>query len=173
MSDIFEKVAQSHDWFKKIGDKIPGFKDVIKRGDQRMADKLLREQIANEYEGQYQRLSSLQRDLIGQGGIQYIDDLEAAGLKLRQFVDRIRGAAYGYAGIFDPIKVDTEELAKVYEYDAYLMSLKDNVARALDNVEGSIGGEGLDATIRNLTAVSQGVLDAYNKRSDHMRGLGG
>ncbi len=171
MSDIFDKVAQNHDWFKKLGDKIPGFKGLIERGDRRMADKILREQIANDYEAQYQRLSGIQRDLISQGGIEYMAKLENAALKIRQFIDRIRNASYGYAGVFDAVKVNEEELAQGYEYDAYLYSLKDSVERALDNLEASIGGEGLDASIRNLTAVVQGVLDALNKRSDHFKGL--
>ena len=67
MSDILQRVADERDIFKKLLAKIPGFKGYIERGDRRMSDKLLREQIANEFESLYQRVSSLQRDLINQG----------------------------------------------------------------------------------------------------------
>ncbi len=171
MSDIFDKVTGDQDFIKKILAKIPGFKGYIERGDRRMSDKLLRENVANEFETLYQRVSSLQRDLISQGEIGYIDDLEAAALKLRQFIDRIRTASYGYAGIFDAIKIKQEELVRVYEYDYALLALSGDVSTAIDNVETSIGTEGLDAAIRNLTGVSQQCVDAFNKRSEVMKGI--
>jgi len=171
VSDILERVSGEQDFFKKILAKIPGFKGYIERGNRRMSDKLLRENIANEFEALYQRVSSLQRDLINQGGIEYIDDLEAAALKLRQFIDRVRTASYGYAGIFDAIKIKEDELDQVYQYDYALLELSDEVRSAIDNVETSIGTEGLDAAIRHLISVSQQCVDAFNKRSEVMKGI--
>jgi hypothetical protein len=171
MSDILEQVTGNQDFFKKILAKIPGFKGYIERGDRRMSDKLLREKIANEFETLNQRISSLQRDLISQGGLAYVGDLEAASLKLRQFTDRVKTASYGYAGIFDAIKIKEDQLAQVYQYDNALLELADQVRSAIDNVETSIGTEGLQAAIRHLTNVSQQCVDAFNKRSEVMRGI--
>ena len=171
MSDIFDKVTGDQDFIKKILAKVPGFKGYIERGDRRMSDKLLRDSVANEFETLYQRVSSLQRDLIMQGEIGYIDDLEAGALKLRQFIDRVRTASYGYAGIFDAIKIKQEELEQVYQYDQALLGLSDEVSSAIDNIETSIGTEGLDAAIRHLISVSQQCVNAFNKRSEVMKGL--
>lgn len=171
MSDILEKVTGDQDFFKKILAKIPGFKGYIERGDRRLSDKILREKIADEFETLYQRVSSLQRDLISEGQLQYIDDLEASALKLRQFIDRVRTASYGYAGIFDAIKIKQEELDQVYQYDYALLALSDEVNTAIDNVETSLGTEGLPAAIRHLTSVSQQCVDAFNKRSEVMKGI--
>jgi len=171
MSDILEKVTADQDFFKKILVKIPGFKGYIERGDRRLSDKILREKIASEFEAHYQRVSSLQRDLISQGELQYIDDLEASALKLRQFLDRVKTASYGYTGIFDAIKIKQDELDQVYQYDYALLALSDQVASAVDNVETSIGTEGLDAPLRHLRTVSQQCVDAFNKRSEVMQGI--
>jgi len=171
MSDIFESVTGDQDFIKKILAKIPGFKGYIERADRRMSDKLLREAVVSEFETLYQRISALQRDLIKQGGLAYIDDLEEAALKLRQFIDRVRTASYGYAGIFDAIKIKEDELAQVYEYDAALLSLSDEVSRAIDNVEASFGTDGLPASIGHLTNTSQQCVDAFNKRSEVMKGI--
>jgi len=171
MSDIFGKVTDQQDFIKKILAKIPGFKGYIERTNRRQSDKLLRENIANAFETVYQRISSLQRDLISQGELAFVDDLEAAALKLRQFIDRVKTASYGYSGVFDAIKINEEELGNVYMYDSALLELVDVVQSAADNVETSIGTEGLDAAIRNLTSVSQQCVDAYNKRSEVMKGI--
>ncbi len=171
MSDILGKVTADQDFFKKILAKVPGFKGYIERGDRRLSDKILREKIADTYETHYQRVSSLQRDLINQGELQYVDDLEASVLKLRQFIDRVRTASYGYAGLFDAIKIRQEELDQVYQYDYALLALSDEVQSAIDNVETSIGTEGLEAAIRNLQTLSQKCVDAFNKRSEVMQGI--
>jgi hypothetical protein len=171
MSDIFERVLSEQDPIKKILAKIPGFKGYIERGDRRMSDKILREKVADEFETLYQRISGLQRDFISQGELNYVDDLEASALKLRQFIDRVRTASYGYAGLFDAIKIKQEELTQVYQYDYALLELADEVRSAIDNVEASIGTEGLEAAIRHLTSVSQQCVDAFNKRSEVMQGI--
>jgi hypothetical protein len=171
MSDIFDKVAEDRDPLKKLLSKIPGFKGYVERGDRRLSDKLLREAIANEYEAHYQRISGLQRDLISQGGLAYIDDLESAAIKLRQFIDRVRTASYGYAGLFDAIKINEEELASIYQYDAELLEKGATVSGAIDNVESSIGTDGLPAALRHLISVSQECVDLFNKRSDALKGI--
>ncbi len=171
MTDIYNIVSGDQDAIKKIIAKIPGFKGYVERGDRRMSDKILRETVAKEYETQYQRISALQRDLISNGGLAYIDDLENAAIKVRQFIDRIKTASYGYAGIFDAIKIREEELANIYQYDLRLLELANVISGAIDNVSSSIGTDGLPASIRHLTTVSQEAIDAFNNRSDALKGI--
>ena len=101
--------------------------------------------------------------------MQTSDDLEKAALKLRTFIDKIRRASYGYSGFFDAVKINEDELARVYEYDASLLDLEDEVSRAIDNVEASMGSEGLPASIRHLTSKAQDCINAYNRRDEVMQ----
>lgn len=170
MGDLFERVKGEQDIITKLLSKIPSFSGYIERGARRASDKLLRETVANRFEALWQRISGLQKDLINQGGILYVDDLESAALKLRQFIDRVRTASYGYAGFFDAVKINEEELALVYQYDLVLLESEGEVSRAIDNVEASLGTDGLPAAIRNLTSLAQQCVDAFNKRTEVMVG---
>jgi hypothetical protein len=171
MSDqIYDKVDSDLDPFKKIASKIPGFGGYIERQKRRDSDKLLRETIADRFDQQYQRISSLQRDLISEGEIGYVDDLEASAIKLRTFSDRVRRATRGYSGLFDAVKINEEELALLYQYDAQMLDLVDEVSRAIDNVEASIGSDGLPASIRHLTSISQQCIDVYDRREEVILG---
>jgi len=171
MSDqIYDKVDSDLDPFKKIASKIPGFGGYIERQKRRDSDKLLRETIADRFEQQYQRISSLQRALINEGEIGYVDDLEASAIKLRTFSDRVRRATRGYSGLFDAVKINEEELALLYQYDAQMLDLVDEVSLAIDNVEASIGSDGLPASIRHLTSVSQQSIDVYDRREEVILG---
>jgi hypothetical protein len=169
MSDqIYDKVESDLDPFKKIASKIPGFGGYIERQKRRDSDKLLRETIAERFDQQYQRISSLQRDLISEGEIGYVDDLEASAIKLRTFSDRVRRATRGYSGLFDAVNINEEELALLYQYDAQMLDLIDEVSRAIDNVEASIGSDGLPASIRHLRSVSQQCIDVYDDRREEV-----
>ncbi len=166
MVDIFDKVTGDQDFFKKIASKIPGFDGYIERSNRRAADQILRETVADRFEELYQRISSLQADLVSSGGLTYVDDIEKGALKVRTFIDKIRHASYGYSGFFDAVKINEEELAMIYQYDAAMLDLVDEVSRAVDNVEASLGTDGLPAAIRNLVTNAQQCLDVYNRRDE-------
>ncbi len=163
---IFGKVTGDMDPFKKILSKIPGFQGYIDRQARRDSDKLLRETIFKRFRELENRVSELQREFISQGEIQSVGDLEGAALKLRQFADRVRTASRGYSSLFEAVKINEAELAKLYEYDASLLDKTDEVSRAIDNVQESIGTDGLKAAIRNLKSVAQQAIDAFDRREE-------
>jgi len=170
MSDLIEqilnKVSGDMDPFKKILGKIPGFSGYMERQSRRDSDKLLRETVASRFEEQWQRISSLQRDFISQGDISYLDDLESAAIQLRTFADRVRRATRGYSGLFDAVKINEKELAKLYQYDAAMLELADEVGRAIDNVEASVGSDGLPAAIRHLNTTARQCAVVFDRREE-------
>jgi len=172
MSDqILEKVSSDMDPIKKILKIIPGFGGYIERQKRRDSDKMLREAVADRFEQQWQRVSALQRDFIGQGDISYVDDLESAAIKLRTFADRVRRASRGYSGLFDAVKINEKELEQLYQYDATMLGLAEEVGRAVDNVEASLGSDGLPAALRNLRSVTQQCIDAFDRREEVIMGI--
>lgn len=161
---VFGKVTGDMDTFKKILSKIPGFGGYVERQKRRDSDKLIRDTIFDRFRELEGRVSGLQRDFINQGAIFYVDDLEAAAIKLRTFADRVRTASRGYSGLFDAVDINEEELTKLYEYDAAMLDLTDEVSRAIDNVEASVGTDGLPAAIRNLQTKAQDCIDTFDRR---------
>jgi hypothetical protein len=170
MSDILGRVTNDQDIFKKLLGKIPGFSGYVDRNNRRSADKLLRETVASRFDELGQRISAIQRDLISQGGLSWVDDMEGAAIKLRQFTDRVRTASYGYAGFFDAVKINSEELAQIYQYDLALLQSGDEVQSAIENVEASLGTDGLGAAIRSLVQKSADCVSAFDKRSQVILG---
>ncbi|PWH16051.1 MAG: hypothetical protein DDG59_10370 [Anaerolineae bacterium] len=165
IEQILKKVSGDIDPFKKILSYVPGFKGYIDRQTRRDQDKILRDSIANRFEELWQRISTLQRDLISQGDLALVDDLESAAIKLRAFIDRVRRAPRGYSGLFDAVKINSDELERLYQYDASLLTLADEVSRAIDNVEASFGSEGIAAAIRHLRTMAQQCVDLYENRA--------
>lgn len=173
MADLFEKISGSRNIIEKIVHFIPGFKGYMDRNARRDADKMLRETVSIKVEQQWSRLSEIQKQLIGAGEIDKVDDVEAAAIKLRTLTDRIRTAAYGYAGFFDAVKVGEAELTKLYEFDAGLLDRAVQLSAAVDNAASSVGSDGFAAAVRNVATIAQDALDLFQQRGDAILGAGG
>lgn len=164
--DPLGKVTEDKDLLGKIRGFLSGFIGYFDRDRRREADMLLRETVAQRYEEQWERISSIQRDMIKAGQLEYVDDLEAAAVKLRAFIDRVNRASHGYAGLFDHVRINSDELKQLYEYDLSLLENVERISHAIDNVSASLETEGLPAALRNLETISQEAVDAFNRRDE-------
>jgi hypothetical protein len=145
---------------------IPGFSGYMDRQKRREADKMLRDTIANRYSEQLERVSGIQVQLISSGGIEYVDDVQDAATRLQRFIDMVRTAAYGYSGLFDAVKINEPELAKLYQFDLALLESVSQVAAAVDNLEASVDSEGLPAAIRHLSRVVADINTTFERRKE-------
>ena len=173
MEEFFQKVTSQMDPFKSLASHIPGFKGYVERQNRRDADKLLRDTVVRRFDEQWKRASQLQVDMVSQGMIAYVDDMERAALQLRTFIDKMSTAPRGYSGLFDAVKINEKELEAIYQYDAAFFDLAEQVGRALDNVEASLGDESaLPAAIRNVTSIARMAVETNNRRSEVVVGNG-
>jgi len=171
MDDYFQKVTSMQDPFKKLASYIPGFGGYVERQTRRDADKLLRDTVARRFEEQWKRTSQLQEDMVSNGMIAYVDDMEKAAIQMQTFIDKISTAPRGYSGLFDAVKINEKELESIYQFDAAFFDLADQIGRAVDNVEASLGDEAaLPAAIRNLISLARTATETYNRRSEVVTG---
>jgi hypothetical protein len=173
MDQFFEKVTSQQDPFKKLMSYIPGFGGYVNRQNRRDADKLLRDTVARRFEEQWRRASQIQTDMVSNGQIAFVDDMEKAAIQLRTFIDKITTAPRGFSGLFDAVKINEPELQAIYQFDAAFFDLAEQVGRALDNVEASLGDQAaLPAAIRNVTSLARMAVETYNRRSEAVTGSG-
>ena len=166
MADYYDKIKSSQGLFGKIASMIPGFNGYLDREQRRDADRMLRDTVANRYGEQLARISNLQVQLIGSGGIEWVDDLQDAATRLQRLIDTVRTAAMGYGPLFGSIKINEAELAKLYQFDLAMLENVLKVAAAIDTVEASIGGDGLPAAIRNLSSIIGEANTTYERRKE-------
>ena len=167
MENLSDLVSSEKSGLQKLWEKLPGIKGYEKLEDRRDTDKIVRENISKRFSEQWDRISAIEKDLAKGMGIVYLSDLESAALKIRQFADRIKTAAYGYGGLTDAVKVDETALQQIYDYDLYLFDLADTVKGSVDSVEDAVAaGDGIDTAIKELNKVAQECLVALNRRAE-------
>jgi ribosomal protein L17 len=165
--DMLETVHASQSAFEHLVNKIPGYAGYKAKELRREADKLLRMEVANKFDDQRKRLAELQHQLISQAQIEFLDDLERAVMKLQLLIDRIKTASYGYAGLFDAVKVKEEQLDALYDFDNQMLNFVDEVAADVDQVSSAIAAkEGIgEATTALVSTVTEANL-AFGHREE-------
>lgn len=137
-SNLADQLKNDRGGFSKLLSHIPGFKGYMEKETRRDADKLIRDTLVTRFDQQLRRLTGVQNDLIDNGGLDYVDDVEGAAVKLRTFIARVKTAPRGYAGMFDAVHVREEQLDLLYNFDAQLLSEVDHMSSAIDGVSAAV-----------------------------------
>ncbi len=165
MDDIHGKVESQRNALEKLIGSIPGFSGYQKRQKRREADRLLRETMARKLQDQRRRLDAAQKKLISHGRLDLVDDVESAVTQLKTFTDRIRFASYGYAGLFDAVKIRENELKQLYDFDAALIDYVERLDTANDHLRTAISeGEGLEQTLEIIQEIVREANTTFDRR---------
>ena len=159
VDDLTEKIQASQNKFEELVSKIPGYKGYKQREQRREADKLLRTHVASKYQEQLDRLNEIQYTLTSQGRLKVMVILERAVMKLQLLIDRIKTASYGYAGLFDAVKVDEELLDRLYDFDQDMLSGAEELSAKLDRLgeaanDESLGVEDANELVKDLESLN-------------------
>jgi phenylacetate-coenzyme A ligase PaaK-like adenylate-forming protein len=151
--------------------KIPGYHGYKEKENRRAADKLLRDQLTKQLDEQRRRLAELQRNLLDGGGLLMVDDLDRAVTKVQKLADKIRTASYGYAGIFDAVKVKEEQLDALYTFDEGMLQQVASVQTAIDALATAIDSNGdVKSAIRAVVSAAEQAENTWRQRESAITG---
>jgi len=168
MSDKFVDAAKDRmNFLERLLKGLPGISGYVDKELRRDADKRLRELIAGELEEQKQALFSVQQLLLAGKGLLWMDNVDSAVSKLQLLADRIRTAAYGYAGLFDPVGIGAEELNALHRFDQMLAERVADVRTAIQTLRTAVESEGdIGQSVRRLIDLITGLNTLYGKRHE-------
>lgn len=161
MSDQFvESAKQQMGAVERLLKGLPGIGGYVDKELRRDADKRVRESIAQELERSKATLLEAQNALLKGGGLALMDDVDEAVVKLGTLIDRIKTASYGYAGLFDPVRIKEAQLDALYRFDTALAQQVGTINAAIDALAAAIDTRGnvaaaAAALTKTVTAMSQ------------------
>jgi len=166
LGDLTEKIQSSQSRLEELMDKIPGIGGYRRKEQRREADKLLRMHIARELEGYLKRLGEVQYTLATQGRLDVNLALERATTKLQLLIDRLKTASYGYAGLFDAVKVDEEVLDRLYDFDERMLDAAAELEASIAQLEQTAEGEDLMTQANGLIRHLEALNSTFSQRQD-------
>ncbi|MEO8288877.1 MAG: hypothetical protein ABI670_20880 [Chloroflexota bacterium] len=151
-------------FFHKIAGIIPGFTGYMDRERRRDSDKVLRTYLAHQYSAQRDRLNRVQQGMMRAHQLDSIAEVDRNAGVLQRFIDRLNTATYGYSGMFDPVKVEAQDLDQLYTFDMALTSGVDDVSTAISAVESAITSETAKTDVSAALTKLSSTLDELNLR---------
>ena len=168
--DIRDRVMgdQPNDFLHRLAGIVPGYDGYMDREKRRDADRILRTQLARQYTAQRDRLNRVQQTLLRNRHMEKIAEVDRLVGVLQRFIDRVSTATYGYAGLFDPIKVEAADLDQLYAFDMALADGVDKVSSAIDAIDSASSGSGaeLDPALDRLGALLDELNTRLNERAN-------
>lgn len=179
--DIRDKVmgGKPNDFLHKIAGIVPGFNGYMDRERRRDADKLLRVYLARQYSDGRARLTRVQQTMVRGKNLDHIAEVDRVAGVLQRFIDRLTTATYGYTGLFDPVKVEGQDLDMLYTFDMALTAGVDQVSSAVSALESAVAQPSTDANavpdaLDKLSSLVDDLNNRLNQRQDFIstgRGL--
>jgi len=120
MAGVDDRIEESKNWLERFLEKVPGYRGYKQKELRREADKVERVFTAGRLDGCLAGLDQLKLDLVKAQKLDLVGEVDVVMRKLRRVRDRLQFADYGYAGLFDPTKVDQAVLDQLRAFDQAL-----------------------------------------------------
>jgi hypothetical protein len=174
MPDMFDRISDDSTVLGKIASKIPGFSGYIERSRRREADQILRNTIAARLEETRLQLANvhteLSRDIIK--AIDHAEPLGRADTRLMGLIGKIKDAPQGYAGFFDAIKIQEDELARIYAFDEGMLNHAEEIAAHVAALqEAAIDDGDIAGAIRTLDQALREANSDFAQREELLSGV--
>jgi hypothetical protein len=144
---------------------LPIVRGYMDKELRREADRRLRETLSSTLEAEKQRIFNIQKKLLSSGGLRYLDDVDEVVQKLQTLTDRIRHASYGYAGLFDAVKIREEQLDALHRFDVALAARVYEIQEQINKLaDAASSGEGLQEAIQSINDLLTEFHRLYDQR---------
>lgn len=168
MSDQFVEQAKANmGALERLLKGLPGISGYVDKELRRDADKRLRELIASQLTEQKLQLLTIQKQLLGSGGLRWLAEIDQVIQKLQTLTDRIRTASYGYAGLFDAVKIGEPQLAALHQFDTDLATRVSTMGEFVARLQAAVTkNETLQPVLQEFTQAVIELETQFNRRRD-------
>ncbi len=167
------RVDEEKKFSEKVVSYIPGYHGYQEREKIRESDRLVREELFRVLRIGVGNLVSCYNTLVSRNNPLF-SDVDRIKLKADRIAEKVRHAEYGYAGMFDPIKVQREELVSLVRFDGELMDSVQGISASTDAaLKLSREGGDLKLLLSSVELAIENLDRTFDQRKQFMQGLKG
>ena len=166
MTDLREKVESDRGIIKSIQLAIPGYRGYRIKEDLRIADRLLREELANRFAVAASSFEGVRKAVAKRKEMYLLENAGELVTMANSSIARLKHAEQGYTGISPDYRIKEQQLNRMYEWDLKLLEMIEALkgkaeamkARAMDAPEPELARQIADAMDEILTF--DGIFDS-------------
>lgn len=174
--DLRQRVENDRGWLKRMQLMVPGFRGYRQGEDIREADAFLRLQVADKIKNARATLENSRAALTNAGQFQALNDLAPLLADLWRLEGEIRHAEQGYTGISPAVRINPQQLDRLYEYDYGFAAAADQVAQTVAPLPSLLMGSAPNpGAVGGLLATARGQVNqldvAFKARIQGIEGI--
>ena len=165
MPDLRERVEDDRGLLKRIQLHVPGFAGYRRREDLRQAENILRIQMANSLKSARETTEEARELMVEENHYEELDRVGRIINRFRTLEGRVRHAEGGYSGISPAIRIEDDEINRLYDYDASLLDEASALGKETADLKAAAGeGKGLVKRTKDIRSHLDAFDDTFEKR---------
>ncbi|MDO9537447.1 MAG: hypothetical protein Q7J68_03910 [Thermoplasmata archaeon] len=129
MTDLRDKVKADRGIIKHIQLIIPGYRGYRIKEDLRIADRLLREELANRFQIAATSFEGAKKAMAKRNAIDLMEDMGELVTRVNASIERLKHAEQGYTGISPDYRIQEPQLNQMYDWDMGLLNIIEELQR--------------------------------------------
>jgi hypothetical protein len=174
MVDIRKKVEEDRGLIKKIELLIPGFRGYRKREDLRIADSLLRSQLADRIRIVRRDVEHCRETLTKNTELDLLEDAGSLVNQITMVEEKIRHAEQGYTGVSPDYRIEEDELNRLYEWDLRLIDHIEEINKNATILQQAVSSDDTQNIRQQMDYMNKKLQDfqvVFEKRREVIAGL--
>jgi hypothetical protein len=174
MTDFRDRVNADRGLIKNIQLAIPGYRGYRKKEDLRIADRLLREELANRFSGIITAIEGARKSIIKKNELDLMEDVGDLVTRANTCRERLLHAEQGYTGISPDYRIQEPQLNQMYEWDLSLLDLINNLQNTANLLRERTNSGTADEMANELQKALAAIEDyegIFDRRREFLAGL--
>ncbi|MCI4334873.1 MAG: hypothetical protein L3K04_04535 [Thermoplasmata archaeon] len=172
--DVRQRITESRGPLQRLQLLLPGFHGYRQGEDSRMADELLRVQVADKVHGSLAAVQGIRQSLTQANQFGSLNDLAYILTDLQTLEGQIRHAEQGYSGIAAAVRIGASQLDQLYEYDYGFVMAGDQLRAAVAPLQAAASSNDAAAVrteVDRLRGLVQQLKSAFQSRMTTVEGI--
>jgi hypothetical protein len=161
--DIRQQVEANRGAAKKLELLIPGLRGYRTKEDIRVADELLRNQVADKLDSAKSNLEGLRKQMVASGDFTNLTTVGSVISQIQQLSGEVRHSQQGYSGFAATIQIDQNKLNSLYDYDYAFVSSAFQLVDSTSTQKMVYDSTAPNSVQIELSAFQSSVADFKNK----------
>lgn len=172
--DLRQRVDDSRGFIKRLQLLVPGYRGYREGEDIRAADSLLRLQVADKIKSARATVENTRQALVQANQFAALTSLSPLIAALWKLEGEIRNAEQGYTGISPAVRINPQQIDRLYEYDFGFAQAGDQLCETISSLPALATGPSAPQALDLITTARGQVnqLDqAFKARIQAIEGI--
>jgi hypothetical protein len=164
-----QRIQGDEQLLEKIMLAVPGFRGYKAKEQRREADKLIRNFLYSKLQEARNGLQDIYQAAADGKASQDLHTIDRLTAIFDRVSEKVNHASYGYAGFFDAIKIDEDDLDRMIDFDKQLVDEAKALAQKVQDMKSEVQSSKFDS-LQSFEEETRKAVEGFENAFDNRKG---